>query len=160
APAAFRPDIRGGVQMARITIDDLPAAPELPPEQEEQVQGAGPKSFKPGIESLEGREMYAANLAGALAPGLLLPPPKRAALDPARVRQHVLVNEIRVERVAAAPAPPAKQAVHAALDPALDAGLWASPSSAAGFAANGVDAGLGARQMSQQAVAGTDVDRY
>jgi len=113
--------------VARIKIDDLPPAPELPPELEELIQGAGLKSFKPAIESLEGREMYAANLAGALAPGLLAPA-KTAALDPAPVQQHLLVNQIQVERVGDASAPPTQQAVHAALDPALDAALWGASS--------------------------------
>src|SRR5262245_36459177 len=113
--------------MARITIDDLPAAPELPPEQEEQVQGAGPKSFKPSIESLEGREMYAADLAGALAPGLLAPV-KAAAPDPAPAQQHLLVNHTQVERVGDASAPTARQAAHAAPDLALDAALWGASS--------------------------------
>ena len=74
--------------MARITIDDLPAAPELPPEQEGQVQGAGPRPFKPGIEPLEGRQLMAAHLGAALAPELPSSA-KVAALDPAP--QHVLV---------------------------------------------------------------------
>jgi hypothetical protein len=38
--------------MARIKIDDLPAAENLTPEQEELIQGAGPRSFRPTPEGL------------------------------------------------------------------------------------------------------------
>jgi phosphatidylethanolamine-binding protein (PEBP) family uncharacterized protein len=51
--------------MARIRIDDLPIAEELTPEQEALILGAGLKSFRPSLESLEAREVPA-----ALAPGI------------------------------------------------------------------------------------------
>jgi Raf kinase inhibitor-like YbhB/YbcL family protein len=43
--------------MARIRIDDLPVAEELTPEQEALLLGAGLKSFRPTLESLEAREV-------------------------------------------------------------------------------------------------------
>ena len=52
--------------MARIHINDLPPIENLTPEQEEQILGAGRKSFRPMLESLENREMYAANVTAAL----------------------------------------------------------------------------------------------
>jgi phosphatidylethanolamine-binding protein (PEBP) family uncharacterized protein len=45
--------------MTRIRIDDLPVAENLTPEQEELIQGAGRKSFRPRLESLEDREVPA-----------------------------------------------------------------------------------------------------
>jgi Raf kinase inhibitor-like YbhB/YbcL family protein len=43
--------------MARIHIDDLPVAENLTPEQEALLLGAGLKSFRPSLESLEAREV-------------------------------------------------------------------------------------------------------
>jgi hypothetical protein len=63
--------------MSRIVINDLPAAEGLTPGQEELVQGAGLRSFRPRIEALEDRQMMAANLGAALAP------PKAPNLGPA-----------------------------------------------------------------------------
>jgi hypothetical protein len=45
--------------MARIRIDDLPVADNLTPEQEALIQGAGLRSFRPTLESLERREVPA-----------------------------------------------------------------------------------------------------
>src|SRR5262249_21647215 len=45
------------VPMTRIRIDDLPVAENLTPEQEALIQGAGLKSFRPSLESLEARDM-------------------------------------------------------------------------------------------------------
>lgn len=39
----------------RIRIEDLPAAEQLTPEEKELLAGAGPKTFRPSIESLEER---------------------------------------------------------------------------------------------------------
>src|SRR5262245_24182197 len=54
-----------GVPVTRIRIDDLPVAENLTPEQEALIQGAGLKSFRPSLESLEGREVPA-----LIAPGI------------------------------------------------------------------------------------------
>lgn len=43
------------VPVARIRIDDLPVAEELTPEQEALIQGAGLRSFRPGVEAMETR---------------------------------------------------------------------------------------------------------
>jgi phosphatidylethanolamine-binding protein (PEBP) family uncharacterized protein len=51
--------------MTRIRIDDLPVAENLTPEQEALIQGAGLKSFRPGLEKLEGRDVPA-----VIAPGI------------------------------------------------------------------------------------------
>ena len=51
--------------MTRVRIDDLPVAEDLTPEQEELILGAGLKSFRPSLESLETREMMDAGLGGA-----------------------------------------------------------------------------------------------
>src|SRR5262245_17775034 len=47
------------VPMTHIRIDDLPVAETLTPEQEALILGAGLKSFRPGMEALEGRDMPA-----------------------------------------------------------------------------------------------------
>jgi uncharacterized protein YkwD len=57
--------------MARIHIDDLPPAETLTPEQEELILGAGLRSFRPRLESLEAREVMSANFGSAL----VVPPP-------------------------------------------------------------------------------------
>ena len=54
-----------GVPVSRIRIDDLPVAENLTPEQEELIQGAGLKPFRPSIEALEARDMPA-----LIAPGI------------------------------------------------------------------------------------------
>jgi hypothetical protein len=50
--------------MTRIRIDDLPVAETLTPEQEELIQGAGLRSFRPMLEELERREVPAALATG------------------------------------------------------------------------------------------------
>jgi hypothetical protein len=57
--------------MARIKIEDLPIAENLTPEQEELIQGAGLRSFRPKLEGLEDRQLMASGLAGSLP----VPPP-------------------------------------------------------------------------------------
>src|SRR5262245_55252980 len=59
--------------MARITIKDLPVAENLTPEQEELIQGAGPRSFRPTFEALEGREMMDAGFGHVLQLPVALP---------------------------------------------------------------------------------------
>jgi hypothetical protein len=49
--------------MARIRIDDLPVTENLTPEQEELIQGAGLKSFRPTLEALEDRLLMAGSVA-------------------------------------------------------------------------------------------------
>ena len=88
--------------MARIKIDDLPVAENLTPEQEEQIQGAGLRSFRPTLESLEGREMMDAGLGHGLQPPVLRP-----AVGGAGQVGHV--------RLLDSPAPGATQAPRAAL---------------------------------------------
>jgi acylphosphatase len=53
--------------MSRIVIDDLPVAECLTPEQEELIQGAGLRSFRPSLEVLEGREVPATISVTSLA---------------------------------------------------------------------------------------------
>lgn len=48
--------------MARIRIDDLPLGENLTPEQEELILGAGRRTFRPTLESLENREMMDASI--------------------------------------------------------------------------------------------------
>jgi hypothetical protein len=58
--------------MARIRIDDLPLGENLTPEEEALILGAGRRpSFRPMLESLENREMYAANVTAAVTAGVL-----------------------------------------------------------------------------------------
>jgi phosphatidylethanolamine-binding protein (PEBP) family uncharacterized protein len=59
-PKGRKEPAKGEIIMARITIDDLPAAENLTPEQEELILGAGLKSFRPSLEALETREVPAA----------------------------------------------------------------------------------------------------
>jgi hypothetical protein len=73
--------------MARITIDDLPAAEALTPEQEALLLGAGLKSFRPRLETLEGREVPA---SVALANGVLT------------IQANALGERVTVERIALA----------------------------------------------------------
>jgi hypothetical protein len=57
--------------MARIKVEDLPVADNLTPEQEELIQGAGRRSFRPKLEGLEDRQLMASHLAASLP----VPPP-------------------------------------------------------------------------------------
>ena len=57
--------------MAHIRIHDLPVTESLTPEEQERILGAGRPSFRPTFEGLENRELYAANLGGALTQGPL-----------------------------------------------------------------------------------------
>jgi hypothetical protein len=50
--------------MVRIRIDDLPLGENLTPEQEELIVGAGRRTFRPTLESLENREMMDAGIGG------------------------------------------------------------------------------------------------
>src|SRR5262249_35375629 len=59
--------------MARIKIEDLPVADNLTPEQEELIQGAGPRWCRPTLEALEGREMMDAGLGHGLQLPVALP---------------------------------------------------------------------------------------
>jgi hypothetical protein len=81
--------------MARIDVNDLPAAQGLPAEQEELIQGAGLRPFRPTLEGLEDRQMPDAGLghtllpalapaAGAHAPGQAqeVAPPMQVHIDP------------------------------------------------------------------------------
>jgi phosphatidylethanolamine-binding protein (PEBP) family uncharacterized protein len=62
-----QPTTEGGVPVSRIRIDDLPVAENLTPEQEELIEGAGLKSFRPTLEALEDRKlMNAGMIAGAV----------------------------------------------------------------------------------------------
>src|SRR5262245_66487540 len=75
--------------MTRVRIDDLPPEDEnLTPEELEQIEGgAGRRSFRPTLEGLENREMYAVNL-GHAGP---LPQP-----GPAILRQQL--NELPIQQ--------------------------------------------------------------
>jgi hypothetical protein len=109
--------------MTRIHIQDLPLDTELTPEELDRLFGAGRPSFRPTIESLEGRELYAANLASSLAPGLLSL--ANGATDGALVGQQTLRNEALVVGAGAtAPAQALRWAAPATPDAALDAALW------------------------------------
>ncbi len=55
--------------MARIQIEDLPNIKNMTQEEQEQILGAGQRSFKPTFDALEAREMMDAAL-GAVLPGL------------------------------------------------------------------------------------------
>jgi hypothetical protein len=110
--------------MARIRIEDMPAAENLSALEQEELFGAGRPSFRPSIESLEGRELYAANLGAALAPGLL---PAGAAEGAALVQQHTPVNEIQVTGQGTESGM-LGSASHAAQHAALDAALWGASS--------------------------------
>ncbi|HEY7154958.1 MAG TPA: hypothetical protein VH575_13430 [Gemmataceae bacterium] len=57
--------------MSRIRIDDLPVAETLTPEQEELIQGAGLKFFRPTLEALEDRLMMAGNITFSAADGVV-----------------------------------------------------------------------------------------
>src|SRR6516225_1471112 len=86
-------------RMARIRIDDLPPDTDLTPEELEQIYGAGRPSFRPSLESLEKREMYAANLGTVLTPSLL-----RGAIPAhgdALMRTFTPMNQIQVQGVQA-----------------------------------------------------------
>jgi hypothetical protein len=66
--------------MARIRIEDLPVAEDLTAEQEELIQGAGPKSFRPKLEGLEDRQRMAPHLAGTLPVEPPAPSPEAVSL--------------------------------------------------------------------------------
>lgn len=101
--------------MSRIKIDDLPPDDKnLTPEELADIEGAGRPSFRPTIETLEGREMYAANLASVAPPALQ---------GHALVQQTPLVNVIQLLSTSNTAAPPAQGAGHAAPSPALDQAL-------------------------------------
>jgi hypothetical protein len=57
--------------MSQIRIDDLPVAETLTPEQEELIQGAGLKSFRPTLEALEDRLMMAGDITFSAATGIV-----------------------------------------------------------------------------------------
>src|SRR5262245_29271357 len=111
--------------MSRIRIEDLPVGENLSPEERERLFGAGRGSFRPTIETLEGREMYAANLSSALSPALLAS--AQTARGGVLVGQPTLVNEIQVTGPAAA-SRGLQSGMHAAPSPALDAALWGASS--------------------------------
>ncbi|HEY7428050.1 MAG TPA: hypothetical protein VH682_27700 [Gemmataceae bacterium] len=71
--------------MARIKIEDLPVGENLTPEEEERLFGAGWRSFRPMLESLESREMMDAGLGYGLQ--LQLAQPTGGAPQLALVRQ-------------------------------------------------------------------------
>jgi hypothetical protein len=109
--------------MTRIHIEDLPRDTELTPEELDRLLGAGRPSFRPTIETLEGREMYAANLAGSLAPVALAP--ANEGHHGALVHQVTLENEIHVGGPAATATSGALGAPRlTAPTSALDAALW------------------------------------
>lgn len=84
--------------MARIHIDDLPAVQDLSPEELEQIFGAGRSRFRPlGVESLESREMMAANITASLTGGLLSVQDNRAG-DQIHIRQ--VSGQVSVDGVA------------------------------------------------------------
>src|SRR5262249_51371500 len=106
--------------MARIRIDDLPIPEKLTPEEEEQIRGAG--RFRPTLEALENREMYAADLGAALAPSLMAL--GNAARGDAHMRTLMPALEIQMGSMANTAAPLHQGAGHVALSPALDRALW------------------------------------
>jgi Raf kinase inhibitor-like YbhB/YbcL family protein len=57
--------------MGRIKIDDLPVADNLTPEEEALLQGAGLRSFRPSLESLEAREVCTVTFGLDAATGTL-----------------------------------------------------------------------------------------
>jgi hypothetical protein len=59
--------------MSRIRIDDLPVVENLTPEQEEMILGAGLRTFRPRLESLESRDLLDAGASGAVITGLWSP---------------------------------------------------------------------------------------
>jgi hypothetical protein len=54
--------------MARIKIEDLPVGEDLTPEQEEQIFGAGFRTYRPMFEALEARELMTAGLQRPVIP--------------------------------------------------------------------------------------------
>jgi uncharacterized protein YkwD len=70
--------------MARIRVDDLPVADNLTPEQEALIAGAGLRSFRPTLESLETREVMSANFGEAP----VVPPPANNTFEYNVVPQH------------------------------------------------------------------------
>jgi hypothetical protein len=107
--------------MARITINDLPPGDGLSPEQEEQVLGAGPKSFRPSIEALEAREVYDASLGGALLP---TPLTELAPANGSHVQPFTPEGDAQADQGGLAIVTPALAMGDAVLGPDLDAALW------------------------------------
>src|SRR5262249_38345244 len=69
-------------------IDDLPVAKNLTPEQEELIQGAGLKSFRPTLEHLEARELLSGN--PVTLPGLpSAPAPVQQALNQMQINYNI-----------------------------------------------------------------------
>lgn len=83
--------------MARIRIEDLPVVENLATEEMEEVFGAGRFSFRPGMESLEAREMMDA----ALGQSLLAPVarPDAGAHQTGLVHQTAPGMEIQMNRM-------------------------------------------------------------
>jgi hypothetical protein len=75
--------------MARIRIEDLPVAEVLTAEQEELIQAAGLRSFRPRVEGLEDRQMLDAGLGRSvmvpLAPGAPAPVQAQEVAAPMQV---------------------------------------------------------------------------
>jgi hypothetical protein len=76
--------------MSRINIEDLPVTENLTPEQEELIEGAGLRSFRPSLEGLEDRQLMAGGLASAL-------PVSQPTLEPAQVSVRQFLNTPQVE---------------------------------------------------------------
>src|SRR5262245_40055401 len=68
--------------MSRIKIEDLQATETLTPEQEEQIEGAGLRPFRPTLEGLEDRQVMASHLADAPRPAALAGPAVVASATP------------------------------------------------------------------------------
>jgi hypothetical protein len=88
----------GGILISRIHVNDLAPTDGLTPEQEEQVLEAGRKSFRPMLESLEGRELDAAGLGSAMPPECLQ---MAKVAQGTFVQSHTPVNQIQIEAPAA-----------------------------------------------------------
>jgi uncharacterized protein with LGFP repeats len=81
--------------MARIVIEDLPPVEQLSVEEMQALFGAGRKPFQPSLESLESRELMAANLTASLLPGGVLHIEGTERADQIRVVQ--TGSELKVE---------------------------------------------------------------
>lgn len=80
--------------MARIRIEDLPAVDNLTAEEQEQILGAGLRSFKPTFEALEAREVYDVGLNQAWLTNAA-PPPAAPSHQAPMVRE--LAPQIQVD---------------------------------------------------------------
>ncbi|HEY7315584.1 MAG TPA: hypothetical protein VH643_40020 [Gemmataceae bacterium] len=98
--------------MAHIKIEDLPVGANLTPEEEELIFGAGWRSFRPMLESLESREMMDAGLGYGLQ--LPLAQPTGGAPQLALVRQLASENMQQVNQFVSSTLETA-QTAHAAL---------------------------------------------